>query len=107
MSFSKPIVLSNLLLSIFDIFKIINLPLIKVIYANEKLQQQFNQQIFKLEQVEYTKEKIDWSYIEFHDNQVHSFIIRRKLVIVLTKLIIIGMCGFDREEAYWNFIIIG
>jgi hypothetical protein len=44
-------------------------------YANEKLQQQFNQQVFKLEQAEYTKEKIDWSYIEFHDNQVSISVI--------------------------------
>eukprot|EP00039_Didymoeca_costata_P008450 m.112323 g.112323 ORF g.112323 m.112323 type:complete len:1040 (+) comp14087_c0_seq1:319-3438(+) len=38
-------------------------------YANEKLQQLFNQHIFKLEQDEYVKEKIEWSFIEFYDNQ--------------------------------------
>eukprot|EP00241_Pyramimonas_parkeae_P001122 CAMPEP_0114267720 /NCGR_PEP_ID=MMETSP0058-20121206/25492_1 /TAXON_ID=36894 /ORGANISM="Pyramimonas parkeae, CCMP726" /LENGTH=536 /DNA_ID=CAMNT_0001385683 /DNA_START=70 /DNA_END=1678 /DNA_ORIENTATION=- len=37
--------------------------------ANEKLQQHFNQHVFKMEQEEYEKEKIDWSYIEFVDNQ--------------------------------------
>ena len=37
--------------------------------ANEKLQQHFNQHVFKMEQEEYTREEIDWSYIEFIDNQ--------------------------------------
>jgi myosin heavy subunit len=61
--------------------------------ANEKLQQHFNQvlpfygaillsitsttvlmacfiqHVFKMEQEEYTKEAINWSYIEFIDNQ--------------------------------------
>jgi myosin-5 len=51
-------------------------------YANEKLQQQFNQHIFKIEQQEYTKEKIDWSYIEFKDNQGCLDLIEKKLGII-------------------------
>ncbi|KZV36622.1 myosin-9 [Dorcoceras hygrometricum] len=38
-------------------------------FTNEKLQQHFNQHVFKMEQEEYKKEEIDWSYIEFVDNQ--------------------------------------
>ncbi|KAD0611557.1 hypothetical protein E3N88_43986 [Mikania micrantha] len=38
-------------------------------FTNEKLQQHFNQHVFKGEQEEYKKEAIDWSYIEFVDNQ--------------------------------------
>ena len=38
-------------------------------YANEKLQQEFNQHVFKLEQEEYLKEQIDWTFIDFSDNQ--------------------------------------
>jgi myosin-5 len=38
-------------------------------YTNETLQQQFNQYVFKLEQLEYDKEKIEWSFISFPDNQ--------------------------------------
>lgn len=38
-------------------------------YANEKLQQEFNQHVFKLEQEEYIREEIEWLFIDFADNQ--------------------------------------
>ena len=38
-------------------------------FANEKLQQHFNSHVFKMEQREYEEEGIEWSYIEFVDNQ--------------------------------------
>lgn len=38
-------------------------------YTNEALQQQFNQFVFKMDQKEYTKEKIEWTLINFPDNQ--------------------------------------
>ena len=38
-------------------------------YANEKLQHEFNQQVFKLEQELYESEEITWSFINFSDNQ--------------------------------------
>ncbi|XLU31664.1 hypothetical protein S245_067730, partial [Arachis hypogaea] len=38
-------------------------------FTNEKLQQHFNQHVFKMEQERYTKEGIDWNYLEFVDNQ--------------------------------------
>ncbi len=38
-------------------------------YANEKLQNHFNRQIFLIEQLEYEEEGIDWSYITFNDNR--------------------------------------
>lgn len=46
--------------------------------TNEKLQQHFNQHVFKMEQEEYTKENIDWSYIEFEDNQDVLDLIEKK-----------------------------
>lgn len=51
-------------------------------YANEKLQQEFNQHVFKLEQEEYVKEEIEWSFIEFNDNQPCINLIENKLGIL-------------------------
>lgn len=51
-------------------------------YANEKLQQEFNHHVFKLEQEEYVKEEIEWSFIEFSDNQPCIDLIENKLGIL-------------------------
>lgn len=51
-------------------------------YANEKLQQEFNQHVFKLEQEEYLREKIDWTFIDFADNQPCIDLIEGKLGIL-------------------------
>ncbi|CUS20790.1 LAQU0S01e14708g1_1 [Lachancea quebecensis] len=51
-------------------------------YANEKLQQEFNQHVFKLEQEEYMNEQIEWSFIEFNDNQPCIDLIENKLGIL-------------------------
>ncbi|XP_044003935.1 unconventional myosin-Va isoform X2 [Aphidius gifuensis] len=51
-------------------------------YANEKLQQQFNQHVFKLEQEEYLKEEIEWTFIDFYDNQPCIDLIETKLGIL-------------------------
>lgn len=54
--------------------------------ANEKLQQHFNQHVFKMEQEEYTKEAINWSYIEFIDNQDVLDLIEKKPVGIISLL---------------------
>ncbi|XP_070536020.1 unconventional myosin-Va-like isoform X2 [Ptychodera flava] len=51
-------------------------------YANEKLQQQFTQHVFKLEQEEYVREQIEWSFIDFYDNQPCIDLIESKLGIL-------------------------
>jgi len=55
-------------------------------YANEKLQQQFNRTMFKLEQDEYVKEGIDWQFIKFTDNQPVINLIEAKPIGILNLL---------------------
>ena len=62
----------------FEVFKQNNLEQFLINFANEKLQQFFNHQIFKLEQVIYEQEKIDWTIIEFKDNQECLDLIEQK-----------------------------
>ncbi|KAI9209768.1 P-loop containing nucleoside triphosphate hydrolase protein [Polychytrium aggregatum] len=51
-------------------------------YANEKLQQEFNAHVFRLEQEIYVQEKINWSFIDFNDNQPCIDMIENKLGIL-------------------------
>lgn len=51
-------------------------------YANEKLQQEFNAHVFKLEQEEYLREEIDWTFIDFSDNQPCIDLIEGKMGIL-------------------------
>ncbi|KAI3874409.1 hypothetical protein MKW92_047464 [Papaver armeniacum] len=52
----------------FESFKCNSFEQFCINFTNEKLQQHFNQHVFKMEQEEY-EEEINWSYIEFVDNQ--------------------------------------
>lgn len=47
------------------------------------------QHVFKMEQEEYTKEEINWSYVEFVDNQDVLDLIEK----VIRDLNIIGACA--------------
>ncbi|XP_078159756.1 myosin-12-like isoform X2 [Carex rostrata] len=62
----------------FESFKINSFEQLCINFTNEKLQQHFNQHVFKMEQEDYTKEEIDWSYVEFVDNQDVLDLIEKK-----------------------------
>ncbi|KAH7690363.1 Myosin ATPase protein [Dioscorea alata] len=62
----------------FESFKTNSFEQFCINLTNEKLQQHFNQHVFKMEQEEYTKEEINWSYIEFIDNQDILDLIEKK-----------------------------
>uniref|UniRef100_A0A8C7U3B0 Myosin VB n=1 Tax=Oncorhynchus mykiss TaxID=8022 RepID=A0A8C7U3B0_ONCMY len=66
----------------FETFEINSFEQFCINYANEKLQQQFNQHVFKLEQEEYMKEQIPWTLIDFYDNQPCIDLIEAKLGIL-------------------------
>lgn len=70
----------------FEHFETNSLEQFNINYANEKLQQQFNQHVFKLEQEEYVKEGIDWQFIKFTDNQPVINLIEAKPIGVLNLL---------------------
>ncbi|XP_040269881.1 unconventional myosin-Va isoform X4 [Bufo bufo] len=66
----------------FETFEINSFEQFCINYANEKLQQQFNLHVFKLEQEEYLKEQIPWTLIDFYDNQPCINLIEAKMGIL-------------------------
>ncbi|XP_025013441.2 myosin-9 isoform X4 [Ricinus communis] len=74
---------SNCLIGVLDIygfesFRTNSFEQFCINFTNEKLQQHFNQHVFKMDQQEYIKEEINWSYIEFVDNQDVLDLIEKK-----------------------------
>ncbi|ODM97208.1 Unconventional myosin-XV [Orchesella cincta] len=70
----------------FEDFKENNFEQLLINYANESLQHIMNKHIFKLEQQEYQKEKIDWSLISFEDNLPVINLLTKKPVGILHLL---------------------
>ncbi|WCJ29303.1 myosin putative [Euphorbia peplus] len=70
----------------FECFKNNSFEQFCINFANEKLQQHFNEHVFKMEQEEYRKEEINWSYIEFIDNQDVLDLIEKKPIGIIALL---------------------
>uniref|UniRef100_A0AAR2KID0 Myosin VAb n=1 Tax=Pygocentrus nattereri TaxID=42514 RepID=A0AAR2KID0_PYGNA len=83
----------------FETFEINSFEQFCINYANEKLQQQFNLHVFKLEQEEYMKEQIPWTLIDFYDNQPCINLIEECMVSTLIHALIHMPKGSDGSWA--------
>ncbi|XP_059488251.1 unconventional myosin-XV isoform X2 [Neocloeon triangulifer] len=70
----------------FEDFKENSFEQLCINYANENLQFYFNKHIFKLEQQEYAKEKIEWQTITYTDNLPVIHLVAKKPVGILHLL---------------------
>ncbi|GLU07739.1 hypothetical protein SLE2022_246870 [Rubroshorea leprosula] len=70
----------------FESFKTNSFEQFCINFTNEKLQQHFNQHVFKLEQAEYRNEEIYWSYVDFVDNQDVLDLIEKKPTGIISLL---------------------
>ncbi|KAM7260310.1 hypothetical protein ACFE04_016051 [Oxalis oulophora] len=92
----------------FESFKTNSFEQFCINLTNEKLQQHFNQHVFKMEQEEYTREEIDWSYIEFVDNQDILDLIEKKpggIIALLDEACMFPRSTFETfaEKLYQTF----
>lgn len=81
----------------FESFQVNSFEQFCINLANEKLQQHFNQHVFKSEQEEYEREEINWSYIAFVDNQDVLELIEKKPMGIIALLD--EQCMFPKSSA--------
>ncbi|KAL6523944.1 hypothetical protein OROMI_031039 [Orobanche minor] len=86
----------------FESFKLNSFEQFCINFANEKLQQHFNEHVFKMEQEEYQKEEINWSYIEFIDNQDVLDLIEKKPIGIIALLDEACMFPKSTHETFSN-----
>ena len=89
----------------FEVFKHNYFEQLCINYTNEILQQQFNKYIFKLEQLEYNAEKIDWTNIDFPDNQDCIDLITSKPFSIFTLLDEECQVGEKNDTAYHRKVL--
>ncbi|XP_022892708.1 myosin-15 [Olea europaea var. sylvestris] len=86
----------------FECFKFNSFEQFCINFANEKLQQHFNEHVFKMEQEEYRREEINWSYIEFIDNQDVLDLIEKKPIGIIALLDEACMFPKSTHETFSN-----
>ncbi|KAL8501897.1 hypothetical protein ACS0TY_021134 [Phlomoides rotata] len=86
----------------FECFKTNSFEQFCINFANEKLQQHFNEHVFKMEQEEYQREEINWSYIEFIDNQDVLDLIEKKPIGIIALLDEACMFPKSTHESFSN-----
>ena len=71
----------------FEIFETNSFEQLCINYTNERLQQHFNNHLFKVEQKEYSDQRIKWTHLDHTDNlEVISLISQPKALCILTLL---------------------
>ncbi|XP_077368004.1 unconventional myosin-X isoform X2 [Festucalex cinctus] len=75
----------------FENFQVNHFEQFNINYANEKLQEYFNKHIFSLEQLEYNKEGLAWTNIDWMDNGECLDLIEKKL----------GLLALMNEESHF------
>eukprot|EP00397_Hematodinium_sp_SG-2012_P001741 GEMP01001746.1.p1 GENE.GEMP01001746.1~~GEMP01001746.1.p1 ORF type:complete len:1288 (+),score=365.72 GEMP01001746.1:72-3866(+) len=70
----------------FEVFECNSFEQLCINFANEKLQQHFNSHMFTLEQQLYSSESINWSHIQWKDNQNIIDALERKPLGVFAQL---------------------
>ncbi|CAM9721920.1 unnamed protein product, partial [Discosporangium mesarthrocarpum] len=83
----------------FEIFQSNYFEQFLINYANEVLQQQFNNFVFRQEQEEYEREKIQWTFIQFPDNKDCIDLIDKKpsgIIPTLDEQCLLGKSTDDR-----------
>ncbi|XP_027353787.1 myosin-2-like isoform X2 [Abrus precatorius] len=70
----------------FQTFQTNNFEQFCINYANERLQQHFNRHLFKLEQQDYELDGVDWTNVDFEDNQGCLDLFEKKPVGLISLL---------------------
>ncbi|CAA0838022.1 Myosin-15 [Striga hermonthica] len=86
----------------FECFRLNSFEQFCINFANEKLQQHFNEHVFKMEQEEYQREEINWSYIEFIDNQDVLDLIEKRPIGIIALLDEACMFPKSTHETFSN-----
>jgi myosin heavy subunit len=85
----------------FEIFEKNSFEQLCINFANEKLQQHFNNYTFKLEEQCYQQERINFTHIEFIDNQPILDLIEKRgeglLVLLDEEIVFPKVCSLTRS----------